>query len=72
MAFGGAAYFLNLAAFHIWAAGGPPTPNPEWHRMWGNRFAWLTLFLLCLGVGLVASALWHHGQRHGRKRTVAS
>lgn len=29
---------LNLMAFHYWAAGGPPTPYPEWHEAWGNVF----------------------------------
>jgi hypothetical protein len=29
---------LRLAAYHYWAAGSPPTPNPEWHEAWGNVF----------------------------------
>jgi len=41
-----AAYFLNLSAFHYWAAGGPPAPNPEWHVMWGRRFIQLSISLL--------------------------
>ena len=34
---------LNLALFHAWAAGGPPTPCPAWHLKWANIFlgAWL-------------------------------
>ena len=33
-----AAWMMNLAAYHWWAASGPPTPNPDRHRQWGNRF----------------------------------
>lgn len=32
-----ALFLLNSAAFHWWVSGGPPSANPEWHRMWGNR-----------------------------------
>ena len=39
---------LNLAMFHAWAAGGPPTPNPEWHEMWANIFlcVWIAILLV--------------------------
>lgn len=40
---------LNLAAYHYWAAGGPPSPNPEWHEAWGNVF--LAAGLACWAVG---------------------
>ena len=32
---------LYLSAYHYWAAGGPPTPEParSWHEAWGNTFA---------------------------------
>jgi hypothetical protein len=29
-------YYLSL--FQSWLAGGPPTPNPEWHRAWSGRY----------------------------------
>ena len=38
-------YLLNLTAYHVWAAGGPPSPNPQWHLMWANRF--LMAALVC-------------------------
>ena len=48
-----ALYSFNLAAYHYWAAGGPPTPNPEWHAARGNRFFWISLFALGSAVGVV-------------------
>ena len=36
-------YFLNLTAFHFWAAGGPPTPHPEFHRKWGYIFFFVSI-----------------------------
>jgi hypothetical protein len=48
-----ALYFLNLAAFHTWAAGGPPTSNPEWHAMWATRFSWSAFGFLMAAFGVV-------------------
>lgn len=42
----------NLWLFHSWAASGPPSPRPEWHRAWSARFFWL----MCVCLALVA--LW--------------
>lgn len=42
----------NLALFNWWAAGGPPTPNPQQHAMQGNVFAVATLLLFGGAVGL--------------------
>ena len=33
-------WLANLAAFHAWAGGGPPSPNPAWHKAWAGRFFW--------------------------------
>jgi hypothetical protein len=41
-----------LAAFHTWAATGPPTPDPAWHMAWAQRFFWAAVALLI--VALVA------------------
>jgi hypothetical protein len=43
-------WFLNVAAYHAWAGGGPPTPNPKWHIMWADRF-----FALSLGSFILAA-----------------
>lgn len=42
-------YCLNLAAFHAWAASGPPSAMPEWHLHWAASFLVLAfaLFLTC-------------------------
>ena len=41
------AWPAQLAAFHYWAAGGPPTPEPakSRHAKWGDTFAVTTLAL---------------------------
>ena len=31
-------YFLSLTAYHVWAAGGPPNPRPDWHLKWSGIF----------------------------------
>jgi hypothetical protein len=31
-------WLVTPMAYHYWAAGGPPTPYPEWHAAWGNIF----------------------------------
>lgn len=36
------------AAFHAWAATGPPTPDPAWHMAWAQRFFWAAVCLLVL------------------------
>ena len=46
-------FLLNSAAFHWWASGGPPSPNPEWHRAWGNRFFAMSAALVFLAVLIV-------------------
>lgn len=46
-----AAYLLHGAAFHSWLSWGPPTPDPEWHRV---RSHW---FVGAAAVSLVASVL---------------
>ncbi len=43
----GGLWSLNLWLFHSWLAGGPPTPNPEWHLAWSYVF--LAIGLACLG-----------------------
>jgi len=42
---------LYPAAFHYWAAGGPPTPEPyrTWHASWANVFA--SASLACWAAG---------------------
>ena len=42
----------NLTLFNWWAAGGPPTPNPQQFAMRGNIFAVATLLLIGAAVGL--------------------
>ena len=50
----GGLWFANLWLFHGWAAGGPPSPRPEWHRVWSMRFFWAmcTCFAAALWLGL--------------------
>ena len=43
----------NLTLFNWWAAGGPPTPNPQEYAMRGNLFGLATL-LLFAGAGCAA------------------
>lgn len=45
-------WFANLWLFHGWAASGPPSPRPDWHRAWSMRFFWA----MC--ACFVAAALW--------------
>lgn len=33
----------NAWIANAWAADGPPSPRPEWHRMWSERFFWSML-----------------------------
>jgi hypothetical protein len=43
---------LTPMAYHYWAAGGPPAPNPgnpEWHQAWGNLF--FAAVLACWAIG---------------------
>lgn len=42
----------NLTLYNYWAAGGPPTPNPEMYETRGNIFAVVTLFFFAAAVGL--------------------
>jgi hypothetical protein len=35
------------------AAGGPPTPNPEWHLTWAIRFSWTFLGFLIAAIAVV-------------------
>ena len=42
-------WLLTPMAYHYWAAGGPPTPNPEWHKAWGNVF--FAAVLACWAIG---------------------
>lgn len=48
-----AAASAYLAAFHTWAATGPPTPDPAWHMAWAQRFFWAAVGLLILAVVVV-------------------
>ena len=36
-------YFLHLTAYHVWAAGGPPTSRPDWHLKWSGIFLFAAL-----------------------------
>lgn len=36
-------YFLYLTAYHVWAAGGPPTSRPDWHVKWSGIFLFAVL-----------------------------
>jgi len=49
----GSLYLLNLAMFHGWASGGPPTPRPEWHRAWFYRFGFSAVGAFLLGLGII-------------------
>ena len=49
-------WFLNLTLANYWAAGGPPTPNPELYRSRGNTFLLLSAISLVV-VGAVAYQL---------------
>jgi hypothetical protein len=42
-------WLITPMAYHYWAAGGPPTPNPEWHKAWGNVF--FAAVLACWAIG---------------------
>ena len=42
-------WLVTPMAYHYWAAGGPPTPNPEWHKAWGNVF--FAAVLACWAIG---------------------
>lgn len=42
----------NLTLYNWWAAGGPPTPNPQQFAARGNIFAVATLLLFGAAVGL--------------------
>ncbi len=44
----------NLTLYNWWAAGGPPTPNPQVYETRGNTFAAVTLLLF---TGAVVIAL---------------
>jgi len=45
----------NQTLFCWWAAGGPPTPHPEFYRHWGNIFFGLTCGLIVLTGALIVS-----------------
>jgi len=45
-------YSFNLAAFNFWAAGGPPTPNPEVYRFRGIVFLSIAFLLTIFSVFL--------------------
>ena len=49
----GAFWTGNLALFNWWAAGGPPSPQPEVYEQRGNIFFALTVALLLLAFLLV-------------------
>jgi len=49
----GACWAGNLTLFNWWAAGGPPTPQPEVYEQRGNLFFALTVALLLLALLLV-------------------
>jgi hypothetical protein len=42
-------YCLNLAAFHAWAASGPPSAAPKWHLRWAGIFLFLAFTLFFTG-----------------------
>ena len=46
--------FLYASAFHAWAGLGPPSPNPESHIRWSNRFFWLAM----LSIAGTIVAMW--------------
>lgn len=49
---------LHLAAFHAWAAAGPPTQHPEWHLQWAKIFftCWASAVLLAILANLLLRA----------------
>jgi hypothetical protein len=47
-----------LWLFHGWLAGGPPTPNPEWHRTWSIRFLVAGMLFAVAAVALT----WRRGE----------
>lgn len=49
---GGFCWFANLTAFNWWAAGGPPTPHPEYFAGRGNLFAIVACLLLIAAIVL--------------------
>ena len=48
------------AAFHSWAATGPPTPDPAWHMAWAQRFFWAAVGLLILALIVVLAFRRRH------------
>ena len=60
---------LNFMAFHYWAAGGPPSPYPEWHEAWGNVF--FSAALGCWAIG--GLGVWFmRDRRQSTKHNVGS
>lgn len=53
---------LNLTAYHVWGASGPPSWNPEWHLKWANRFGALWL---CIIVLAALSIFWLRPKNKG-------
>jgi hypothetical protein len=45
--------YLNSAAFSFWAAGGPPTPNPEQWIMRGNYHVGIAVALILISIGII-------------------
>jgi hypothetical protein len=60
-----ALWCAQLWLFHGWAAGGPPSPRPEWHRAWSARFG----ALMCVWLALLAAWMLRH--RIARARRTA-
>jgi hypothetical protein len=52
----------NLTLYNWWAAGGPPTPNPQMYETRGNIFAVVTLLLFSAAVA-VALLNWKRSRR---------
>lgn len=42
----------NLTLYNWWAAGGPPTPNPQEYESRGNIFAVVTLLLFSAAIAV--------------------
>ena len=59
----GACWTANLALYNWWAAGGPPTANPQQFETRGNVFAVVTLLLIgsAIAVGVVN---WKRSRRN--------
>lgn len=59
-----APWLLNLTAFHIWAAGGPPGTAQEkaWHLLWGERFFWIFV-VVCLCALVLGVYIWRTRSR---------